>query len=47
MDLSREQIEEFEEALSRLEALDPALVPEPAAQLAELLGRILDDLEAE
>ena len=45
MDLSESQIEELETALEQLEAVDPAILPEPAAQLAELLNKILDDLE--
>jgi len=45
MDLSERQIEELEEALQQLETVDPASLPEPAAKLADLLGRILDDLE--
>jgi len=45
MDLSPSQIEELETALEQLEALDPASLPEPAAQLADLLGKILDDMD--
>ncbi len=44
MDLTPEQVAEIEALLDRIEELDPASVPEPAAQLAEVLGRILDDL---
>ena len=43
MDLTQEQIEKLEEALARLEELDPAELPEPAAELANLLGSILED----
>ena len=43
MDLTPEQIEKLEDALARLEELDPADLPEPAAELASLLGSILDD----
>ncbi|MEE9177437.1 MAG: hypothetical protein V3U46_03310 [Acidimicrobiia bacterium] len=46
MNLSDTQIEELEKALSQLEQLDPASLPEPAAELANLLSRILDELEA-
>jgi len=46
MNLSDTQIEELENALSQLEQLDPASLPEPAAELAELLSRILDELES-
>ena len=45
MNLSDSQIEELEAALQQLETIDPASLPEPAAKLADLLGRILDDLE--
>jgi hypothetical protein len=43
MDLTPELIEEIESMLERLEALDPADVPEPAAELVALLGRILSE----
>jgi hypothetical protein len=45
MDLTQEQIDRLEAALARLEELDPADVPEPAAELADLLGAILEDSE--
>jgi hypothetical protein len=41
MDLTPEQIDEIESMLGRLENLDPAELPEPAAELVALLGRIL------
>lgn len=43
MDLTQEQIDKLEAALARLEELDPADLPEPAAELANLLGSILDE----
>jgi hypothetical protein len=46
MDLTQEQIERLEAVLARLEELDPAEVPETAAELAELLGTILEDSES-
>jgi hypothetical protein len=46
MNLSEDQIAELEEALERLQDLDPASLPGPAAELAELLSRILDQLES-
>ncbi|MEE8406752.1 MAG: hypothetical protein V3S32_06350 [Acidimicrobiia bacterium] len=46
MDLTDAQIKELENALEQLEQLDPASLPEPAAELANLLGRILDELES-
>ena len=45
MDLSQEQIDRLEAALARLAELDPADVPEPAAELANLLGAILEESE--
>jgi hypothetical protein len=45
MDLTPEQIEELETALARIAELDPASIPGPAAELADLLGRILDSLD--
>ena len=45
MELSESQIEELESALAQLETLDPADLPEPAANLANLLGRILEELD--
>jgi len=47
MDLTKQQIDDLQAALERLNELDPALLPDPAAKLAELLGRILDSLEAD
>jgi hypothetical protein len=45
MDLTQSQIEELGAALDSLEKLDPASLPEPAQELAAILGRILDELE--
>jgi hypothetical protein len=45
MDLTPNQIEELEAALEKLAALDPALLPEPVSELADLLSRLLDQLE--
>jgi hypothetical protein len=45
MDLTQDQIDKLEAALARLEELDPADVPEPAAELADLLGAILEESE--
>lgn len=45
MDLSPEQIEEIELALSKLEELDPAELPEPAAELVELLNQLLEETD--
>ncbi|HEU4895922.1 MAG TPA: hypothetical protein VFT85_08800 [Acidimicrobiia bacterium] len=42
MDLSQDQIDEINLALERLEAVDPADLPEPAAELVELLSRLLE-----
>lgn len=43
MDLTPSQIEEIEEKLNLLETLDPADIPEPAAELVALLTEILDE----
>ena len=45
MDLTADQVSQIEAALRELEELDPAALPEPAAQLAELLGEILESTE--
>ena len=45
MDLTESQIEELEAALARLESLDPADLPEPAAELAAVLSSILDQAD--
>jgi hypothetical protein len=45
MDLTPEQIEKLEAALARLDELDPAQLPEPAAELADLLNSILEESE--
>lgn len=45
MEVSQEERQSLEEALAELEALDPAELPDPAARLADLLGRLLDPPE--
>ncbi len=45
MDLTDAQINQIEELLARLEELDPAQLPEPAAELASLLGSLLGETE--
>ena len=45
MDLTPEQIDRLEAALARLEELDPSQLPEPAAELADLLSSILEESE--
>lgn len=47
MELTPEQVEELEAVLAQIEDLDPAQVPEPAAQLADVLSRILEALSSE
>ncbi len=47
MDLTQDQIAEIESALGKLEEVDPAALPEPAAALASLLNAILEDTESE
>lgn len=45
MDLSPEQIDEINVALEKLETIDPADLPQPAAELVELLSRLLEDTD--
>lgn len=45
MDLTPEQITEISQALEKLETLDPAEVPEPAAELVTLLNSILEETD--
>lgn len=45
MELTPEQVREIEEKLEELERLDPAEMPKPAAELAAILGRLLDEAE--
>lgn len=45
MDLSPEEIEEIEQALEKLETVDPAELPQPAAELVSLLNRLLEETE--
>ncbi|HUG08418.1 MAG TPA: hypothetical protein VMP13_05925 [Acidimicrobiia bacterium] len=45
MDLSPQQIDDIEKALEKLETLDPAELPQPAADLVALLSEILDETE--
>ena len=47
MELTPELVAELETLLAQIEELDPAQVPEPASQLADILGRILDGLGGE
>ena len=46
MDLTDGQIEELEAALAKLESLDPADLPEPAAELAAVLNSILEQADS-
>ena len=45
MEVTPEERQDLEAALAELEQLDPAQLPEPAARLADLLGRLLDPVE--
>lgn len=45
MDLSPEEIEEIEQALHKLETVDPADLPEPAAELVDLLNKLLEETD--
>ena len=46
MDLTQDQIDQIEAILDRLAEVDPADLPEPAAELANLLGSILEEGES-
>ena len=46
MDLTQDQIDQIEAILARLAEVDPADLPEPAAELAKLLGSILEEGES-
>ena len=45
MELNESQVSEIEAALEKLDTVDPADLPEPAAELADLLGQIIEGLE--
>lgn len=45
MDLSPEHIEQITRRLEELERLDPADLPEPAAELVSLLNELLEEGE--
>lgn len=45
MDLTSEQVQEIEDKLEELARLDPADLPEPAAELVAILERLLDETE--
>lgn len=45
MEIDENQIQAIETALKKLEDMDPSELPEPAAELAEILGRLLEQLE--
>jgi hypothetical protein len=45
MDLTQDQIEQLEVLLARLAEVDPAELPEPASELANLLSSILEEQE--
>lgn len=47
MEVSPEERQSLEAALAELDGLDPADLPDPAARLADLLGRMLDAAEGE
>ena len=45
MDLTQDQVDQLEAVLARLAEIDPAELPKPAAELASLLGSILEEQE--
>lgn len=46
MNISEETLAAIEDKLREIAELDPAELPEPAAELAEMLNSILEDSEA-
>ncbi|HUF96091.1 MAG TPA: hypothetical protein VMO52_08430 [Acidimicrobiia bacterium] len=47
MDISDETITEIEEKLREIAELDPADLPEPAAELAEMLSALLEEVDGD
>lgn len=47
MEVTPEERRQLEDALAEFEGLDPADLPDPAARLADLLGRLLDPPEGD
>lgn len=45
MELTSDQITEINEALERLQTLDPADLPQPAADLVALLSTLLEETD--
>lgn len=45
MNISDESLAEIEEKLREIAELDPADIPDPAAELAQMLSDLLDDAE--
>lgn len=45
MNISDESLAEIEEKLREMAELDPADIPDPAAELAQMLSDLLDDAE--
>lgn len=46
MNIPEDILAAIEEKLEELAELDPADLPEPAAELADILSSLLDDVEA-
>jgi hypothetical protein len=47
MDISDETITEIEEKLREIAELDPSDLPEPAAELAEMLSALLEEVDGD
>lgn len=47
MDISDETIADIEEKLREIAELDPADLPEPAAELAEMLSALLEEVDGD
>jgi hypothetical protein len=47
MDIPEETITEIEKKLQEIAELDPADLPGPAAELAEMLGALLEEMDGD
>jgi hypothetical protein len=47
MDIPEETITEIEQKLQEIAELDPADLPDPAAELAEMLSALLEELDSD
>jgi hypothetical protein len=47
MDIPEETITEIEQKLQEIAELDPADLPDPAAELAEMLSALLEEMDGD